>query len=180
MGKNILIISASFRENSNSEALADAFAEGARSAGHDVRKISLCGKEMAFCHGCFACLKTGRCVIADDAPEITAAMHDADVIAFATPIYYYEMSGQLKTLLDRSNSLFDSDYAFTDIYFFAAAAEEGEAVFSRAKAGIEGWIECFERSHLAGTAFAGGFNEAERAAGSPALDEARRLGAGIK
>ena len=53
-------------------------------------------------------------------------------------------------------------------------------MFSRAKAGIEGWIECFERSHLAGTAFAGGFNEAERAVGSPALDEARRLGAGIK
>lgn len=179
MGKNILIISASFRENSNSEALVDAFAEGARSAGHDVRKISLRGKEMAFCRGCFACLKTGRCVIADDAPEITAAMHDADVIAFATPIYYYEMSGQLKTLLDRSNSLFDSDYAFTDIYFFAAA-EEGEAVFSRAKAGIEGWIECFERSHLAGTAFAGGFNDAERAAGSPALDEARRLGKSVK
>ena len=89
MGKNILIISASRREGSNSEALADAFAEGARSAGHDVRKISLRGKNIGFCNGCFACLKTGRCVIADDAPEITAAMHDADVIAFATPIYYY-------------------------------------------------------------------------------------------
>ena len=107
-------------------------------------------------------------------------MHDADVIAFATPIYYYELSGQLKTLLDRSNSLFDSDYAFTDIYLFAAAAEEGEVVFSRAKAGLESWIECFERAHLAGTAFAGGFNDAERAAGSPALDEARRLGESVK
>ena len=51
MGKNILIISASRREGSNSEALADAFAEGARSAGHDVRKISLRGKNIGFCNG---------------------------------------------------------------------------------------------------------------------------------
>lgn len=179
MVKNILIISASYRENSNSEALADAFAEGAHASGHDVRKISLRGKNMAFCRGCFACLKTGRCVIDDDAPAITSAMHDADVIAFATPIYYYEMSGQLKTLLDRSNSLFDSDYAFKDIYFLAAAAEEGDEVYSRALSGLEGWIECFDRARLAGTAFAGGFNDAVGAEGSPALEEARRLGGSI-
>lgn len=65
-------------------------------------------------------------------------MHDADVIAFATPIYYYELSGQLKTLLDRSNSLFDSDYAFTDIYLFAAAAEEGEAGLLPRQGGARG------------------------------------------
>ena len=51
-------------------------------------------------------------------------MLTADVIVFATPIYYYEMSGQMKTLLDRANALFASDYAFRDIYLLTAAAEE--------------------------------------------------------
>ena len=48
-------------------------------------------------------------------------MKDAEVIAFATPIYFYEMCGQMKTLLDRSNPLFPSDYAFRDIYLLATA-----------------------------------------------------------
>ena len=55
-------------------------------------------------------------------------MHDADVIAFATPIYYYEMCGQLKTLLDRANPLYPSDYRFRDIYMLTSAAENEEYV----------------------------------------------------
>ena len=54
-------------------------------------------------------------------------MNEADVIAFATPIYYYEMSGQLKTMLDRSNPLFGTDYRFRDIYLFTSAADGSEA-----------------------------------------------------
>lgn len=92
MSKNILIISTSLRKNSNSQALVDAFAEGARDAGNNVRQINLPGKSIAFCKGCLACQKTGSCVIKDDAVDIAAQMHDADVIAFATPIYYYEMA----------------------------------------------------------------------------------------
>lgn len=67
-------------------------------------------KNIRFCKGCLACQKTQHCVINDDAPAIVAKMHDADVIVFATPIYYYEMCGQLKTLLDRANPLYSSDY----------------------------------------------------------------------
>ena len=176
----VLLINGSPHEHGCTRAALDEVARTLSECGVETELINLGAGPFSGCRACGGCAKTGRCVIADDAPEITAAMHDADVIAFATPIYYYELSGQLKTLLDRSNSLFDSDYAFTDIYLFAAAAEEGEVVFSRAKAGLEGWIECFERAHLAGTAFAGGFNDAERAAGSPALDEARRLGESVK
>ena len=51
------------------------------------------GQGYPFCRGCLACQKIGKCVIADDSQAIVAKMHDADVIAFATPIYYYEMSG---------------------------------------------------------------------------------------
>ncbi len=176
MCKNILIISTSLRADSNSEALADAFQCGAEQAGHKVTKISLRGKSIAFCRGCFGCLKTGKCVIADDAVAIAQQMHDADVIVFATPIYYYEMSGQMKTLLDRANSLYDSDYRFQDIYLLSAAAEDEEGVDQRAVSGLTGWIDCFERARLAGTVFAGGVNEAGEIKNHPALQTALQIG----
>ena len=70
-------------------------------------------------------------------------MLHADVIAFATPIYYYEMAGQLKTMLDRANALYSLDYAFRDIYVLSTAAEDEEHVPERAVAGVTGWIDCF-------------------------------------
>lgn len=124
MAKKILILSASLRAGSNSEALANAFADGARAAGHTMEIVSLRGKQIAFCRGCLACQTLGKCVIDDDAVAITEKMQHADVIVFATPIYYYEMSGQLKTMLDRANALFPLDYAFRDIYLLASATED--------------------------------------------------------
>lgn len=179
MSKKILVISTSLRAHSNSKALAEAFAEGAASAGHEVELVSLRDKQISFCRGCFACLKLGRCVIKDDAPAIVEKMHDADVIVFASPIYYYEMSGQMKTLLDRANSLFDSDYAFKEVYLLTAAAEDEEQVPERAISGLSGWVECFPRASLAGTVFAGGLNDEGEIAGHPALKKAYDMGAGI-
>ena len=176
MKKHILILSTSLRKNSNSEALADAFQRGAQEAGHTVQKISLRDKTIGFCRGCLACLKTGSCVIRDDAVEIAEKMRRADGIVFATPIYYYEMSGQMKTMLDRANSLYGSDYVFRDIYLLSAAAEEGAGVDSRALSGLEGWIACFERARLSGVLFAGGVNEEGEIKGHPALQEAYEMG----
>ena len=156
MSKKILIVSASPRKNSNSEALALAFADGAREAGHEVEFISLRGKTVNFCRGCFVCQEKQRCVIRDDADEICQKALTADVLVFATPIYYYEMSGQLKTLLDRLNPLFPSDYAFTDVYVLTSAAEDEDYVPERAVQGVQGWIECFENAKLAGSVFLGG------------------------
>lgn len=176
MAKKVLVISTSMRERSNSEALADAFIEGAKAAGNDVEKVSLRGKNISFCRGCLACLKKGSCVIQDDAPAITEKMKGAEVIAWATPIYYYEMSGQMKTMIDRANSLYDSDYAFRDIYFLSAAAEDEEGTDSRAIQGLEGWIACYERARLKGTVFAGGVNGAGEMEGHPALKKACDMG----
>ena len=156
MPKKVLVIGSSLREKSNSEALADAFAAGAQSAGNHVKRVSLNGKTIAFCRGCLACLNTHVCVIRDDAVAIAEQMRQADVIAFASPIYYYEMSGQMKTLLDRANPLYSSDYAFRDIYMLTTAAEDGSTVPERAVNGLTGWIDCFEKARLAGTVFAGG------------------------
>ena len=95
MSKKVLILSSSPRRGGNSETLAAAFAKGAREAGHQVETVYLREKQVGFCKGCFACLKLGHCVIQDDAVEIAAKMHDANVLVFATPVYYYCVSGQL-------------------------------------------------------------------------------------
>ena len=116
MNKKVLIISSSPRKGGNSETLAAAFAKGTREAGNRVETVYLREKQVGFCKGCIACLKLGHCVIQDDAVEIAAKMHDANVLVFATPVYYYSVSGQLKTMLDRANPLYDTDYAFTKAY----------------------------------------------------------------
>ena len=177
MSKKVLIVSTSPRMNSNSEALARAFADGATAAGHRAELISLRGKTVNFCRGCFVCQEKQRCVIRDDADEICQKALTADVLVFATPIYYYEMSGQLKTLLDRLNPLFPSDYAFTDVYLLTSAAEDESFVPERAIHGVEGWVECFERARFAGSVFLGGVTEAgENAAHQEKLQEAYELG----
>lgn len=178
--KNVLIISSSLRKGSNSEALADEFCRGAADAGNKVEKITLRDNEIHFCRGCLACQKTQKCVIADDMQAIVAKMHDADVIVFATPIYYYEMSGQLKTLLDRANPLYTSDYRFRDIYMLTSAAEVEESTPGRAVMGLTGWIDCFEKARLAGTVFAGGVNVPDEIKGHPALAEAYAVGNKIR
>ena len=179
MSKKVVIVSSSPRKNGNSETLADAFANGAREAGHSVETVHLREKQIGFCIGCLACIKLGHCVIQDDAVEIAAKMHDADVLAFAAPVYYYGVCGQLKTMLDRANPLFGSDYAFTEAYLLATAAEDGCPTFDGAEKAVQGWVDCFPRCTLAGTVFAGGVNGVGEIAGHPALEQARRTGMGI-
>lgn len=176
MPKNILVISTSLRNNSNSDILADYFIEGAKSVGNNVEKISLKDKNIAFCKGCLACQQTKKCVINDDAVEIADKMCSADVIVFATPIYYYEMSGQMKTLLDRANSLYTRDYSFRDIYILTTAAEDEDYVPEKAVSGLNGWIDCFEKAKLSGTVFAGGVSDTGDIANHPMLQKAYDMG----
>lgn len=176
MSKKVLIIETSLRANSNSDGLAEAFAKGAGEAGNEVTVVSLKGKHIGFCNGCLACLKQGHCVIQDDAIDIAQRMLESDVLVFATPIYYYEMSGQMKTLLDRMNPLYGSQYKFRDIYALTTAAEDAADVPDRAVSGLGGWIDCFPKAQLAGSVFAGGVDAAGTVAGHKALDEAYAMG----
>ncbi len=177
--KNVIVISTSLRHGSNSDLLADKFVEGAQAAGHEVEKISLVGKDIQFCKGCLACQQLGRCVINDDVNGIMDKVLKADVVAWATPIYYYEMSGQMKTLIDRMNAMYPLDYQFRDIYLMTTAAEDEEQVPKRAEAGLTGWIDCYPKSRLAGTLFCGGVNGARDIEGNPKLQEAYELGNNI-
>ena len=176
MSKKVLVISTSPRKGGNSDTLADAFVRGAQEAGNDEEKVTLYDKTIGFCRGCLTCQSTQRCVIHDDADTIVRQMLTADAIAFATPIYYYGMCGQMKTMLDRANPLFPSDYQFRDIYLLAAAAEEDEHTVDGAVTGLQGWIDCFEKARLAGTVFAGGVTSVGEIQNHPALEKAYELG----
>ena len=174
--KKIIVISTSLRHGSNSDMLADHFIDGAKSAGNDVEKISLVGKNIQFCKGCMACQKMGRCTIKDDVNDIMAKVLQADVVVWATPIYYYEMSGQMKTLIDRMNAMYEQDYQFRDVYLLTTAAEDEAETPKRAETGLTGWIDCYPKSRLAGTLFCGGVNDAREILGNPKLQEAYEMG----
>ncbi len=176
MSKKVLVISSSPRIGGNSDVLSDAFVKGALEAGNEVEKVNLAGKKIEFCRGCFACQTTQRCVIRDDADEIEQKMQEADVLVFATPIYYFEMSGQLKTMLDRGNPLYTADYKFRDVYFLSSAAEDEEFVLKRALSGVEGWVECFEKARLAGSVFAGGVTDKGDIENHSSLQQAFEMG----
>lgn len=176
MSKKVLIVTSSLRKNSNSDALAEAFAKGAESAGNEVEILSLKGRDIAYCKGCLACQRTKKCVMSDDAAEFTEKVKNADVLAFASPIYYYSLSGQLKTLLDRLNPLFSADCAFGDVYLLLTAADDTPGTEEGAVKCMQGWIDCFDNARLAGIVFCGGVNAPGDIAGAPALKEAFEKG----
>ncbi len=158
--KNILIISTGLRNKSNSEILAQQALRGALAAGNHAELITLKDKDIRFCKGCQACQKTMKCVIGDDVAEILGKVKAADTLVFVTPIYYYELSGQLKTLLDRLNPLYPQEYSFRDVYLMTTSAEEGDEVVETAVGGLKGWIACFEKARFAGVFNGGGVNDA--------------------
>ena len=173
----VIVITTSLRAKSNSDILAERLIAGAKDAGHDVELIGLKGKTVKFCIGCLACQKTQKCVLKDDAVEIAEKVKNADTLVFVTPIYYYEMSGQMKTLLDRMNPLYPSDYKFRRVYLLSVAAEDEETTPEKAVNGLQGWVDCFEKAELADTLFCGGINDAGEANGRPAeLEEAYEFG----
>jgi multimeric flavodoxin WrbA len=180
MGKKVLIISSGLRAGSISEILAREAEKGAVDAGHNVEFLRLKDKSVQFCRGCLACQKTQKCVISDDMSVMVDKVKNADVLIFATPIYYYEMSGLMKTFLDRCNPLFVSDYKFRDVYLITSSYDQADDACERAAHGLEGWIVCFEKSRLAGVLNGGGLgDEKEALSHQELLQKAYQLGKNI-
>nr|WP_278547766.1 flavodoxin family protein [Catenibacterium mitsuokai] len=179
MSKKVIVLSTSLRSSSNSELLAKSFVEGAKESGNEVEFITLKNKDIHFCIGCLACQKTGHCVIKDDVTGIMDSVLNADVVVWATPIYYYEMSGQMKTLIDRLNPMYSKDYKFRDVYLLATAAEEGDEVFEKVITGLNGWIDCFEKTSIKGTVLCGGVSSVGDISSNDKLKEAYNLGSHV-
>jgi len=102
MGNNSVVLSGSPRKNGNTDRLAAAFIAGAQAAGKNVRLFRAADMDIAPCLNCNACFKhPGICSQKDDMAEIVAALVKADTLVFASPVYFFSVSAQLKTAIDR-------------------------------------------------------------------------------
>lgn len=101
----IVGILGSERKGGNTEVLLDVALEEAQKNGVLTEKVPLRDKSIAPCDGCLGCTKTGKCVIEDDAQEIYQKMLESEGTIWATPVYFWSMSGQTKTLMDRTYAL---------------------------------------------------------------------------
>ena len=97
----ILVITGSPRKNGNSNTLADNFIKGAEEAGHKVVRFDSAFKNVHPCIACNKCGMNGQCAFKDDFEFVKENIVDADAVVFATPMYYFGISAQIKTVIDR-------------------------------------------------------------------------------
>ncbi len=148
--KKVLVVSSSPRKGGNSGALAKKFAEGASAAGNEVKVITVQDVDLKFCTGCLYCQSHDKCVLNDGMNVLYSEFENADVLVFATPVYYYSVSGQLKTFLDRLNPLYPRKNKFKEVYLLLAAADDDETAMNGSVSDIQGWVDCFNDVELKG------------------------------
>ena len=182
MGKNIVILNGSPRKNGNTSALVQAFTEGAQSAGHTVTDFFLDKMDIRGCKGCFGG-HSGRecpCVQRDDMAQIYPAVKDSDVVVLATPLYYWNMSGQIRTAVDRLFALEEGDGNLLRGHNRASAllmAAEGRG-FEDVLLYYNHLMEHLRWENL-GHVLAGGNGDVGDIEGKPELQQAYNLGKSI-
>ncbi len=87
----------------NTAAMVEAFAEGAKAAGHEVEVIQVGKMKIGGCLACEYChgKGEGKCIQKDDMEKVMPAYKDCDMIVFASPIYYFDMTAQLSAAIQR-------------------------------------------------------------------------------
>ncbi len=108
---NIVCLNGSPRVKGNSATIAARFCEAAEKAGAQVKNWYLNKLDFRGCQSCYGCKKTSdRCVLKDDLAEVLEAVHACDVMVLASPVYYGDVSAQLKAFIDRNYSLLTPEY----------------------------------------------------------------------
>ncbi|MEZ7893047.1 MAG: flavodoxin family protein [Candidatus Wallbacteria bacterium] len=180
MSKKVLILSLSPRKGGNSDVLCDQFLKGASEAGNEAEKIFLGGKKINYCTGCGACYNSKkRCPQKDDMAELLEKMIAADVIVMATPVYFYTMDAQMKTVIDRTCSRY-TEIENKEFYFIVAAADNNKHAMERTLEGFRGFTSCLEGAKEKGVIYGTGAWQAGDIKGKPAMKEAYEAGKNIK
>lgn len=171
--KNVLVISASPRKGGNTDLLCDEFVKGAKEAGGNVEKIFLDDYRIDFFHEKHE-LSADSVAEDDQAPLIIDKMAKADIIVLSSPVYYMNIDGRLKTLMDRC---FRHDgLEGKEFYYITACADEEESTAETAIFAFRGFVVCLKNPVERGMVKAVGLGRKGAVEGTRFMQEAYNLG----
>jgi multimeric flavodoxin WrbA len=156
MKKKVLVLSSSPRRGGNSDLLCDQFIDGSKEIGHVTEKIFLKDKKINYCTGCGSCIDRGKkCSQKDDMAEVLDKMVAADVIVMATPVYFYTMCAQMKTLIDRTCARY-TEIKNKEFYFIVTAADTNNRAMERTLEEFRGFTNCLDGANEKGIVYGTG------------------------
>lgn len=169
----ILVLNGSPRPNQNTAALADAFKEGAVSAGHEVEIVNVAKKDITGCIACEYCHTKGDgvCIKKDDMADMIPLIQEADMIVLASPVYYFTMTAQLQACLQRIYCI-DHPAKATQMALLLSSASPG--THDGAIGEYKGLLAYFKAEDKGIVIAVGDENKTPEK-----LEEARKLGASI-
>lgn len=170
----VVILNGSPHKQGNTKVMAEEFARGATEAGHEAQIVDLAGKKVAGCLGCYHCFKKpGECAQKDDMGELLAVLDTADLVAFASPIYWFDITAQLKTVIDRMFARGATGFAFSRVALLLDSGSDG--VFDAALAQYRA-MNAYLKWESAGEVCIPGMNDEHCMTDSPLLPKAYELG----
>ncbi|MBQ1403563.1 MAG: flavodoxin family protein [Oscillospiraceae bacterium] len=182
MTKKIIILNGSPRKNGNTSALTAQFKKGAEETGHVVTEFHLGSMKIGGCLGCWHGGKDtdSPCVQKDDMMKIYPVYREADVVVLASPLYYWFISGQLKTTFDRLFAVAECDPNYRN------PKKESVLIMAAEGAGFEEsehWYDHLEK-HIGweslGKVLCGWVTQPGDIEGKPELQQAYELGKAIR
>ncbi len=147
---------------------------GAKEAGHRVEKLRVLEQRIAPCRACYGCRGTGVCVQKDDMAAILDKMVEADVLVLATPVYFYSMDGQLKTLIDRTLPRY-TEIRDKEVCFIATAAA-GKGAMERTMEALAGFTDCLPGARVRARIYGSGVYQKGEVLETPAAHQAYQAG----
>lgn len=154
----VLGIFGSPRQGGNSDLLLDKVLEGAGSAGAEIEKVYVRDIKISGCQECGGCDKTGECVISDDMESIYPLLWNTDIIVLSSPIFFYGITSQAKTLIDRSQAMWSKRmlekspeqrkrYDHGRGYFVAVGATKGKNLFEGVQLTAKYFFDALDKSY---------------------------------
>ena len=179
MSNNIVVLSGSPRKEGNTEKLAAAFIESAKSAGKNVTAFNATGMKIGGCMGCEHCfVEKGVCIQNDDMLPILEALKTADAIVFVSPIYFFDMTAQLKLAIDRTFSLLSVGTPIKKAAFLMTCGDSSEKAAEGAVVTHKNML-AYSKWQDAGVIIATGLHKPGEIEGRVELDKAKQLGVEI-
>lgn len=170
----ILILSSSPRRGGNSDLLCDQFMKGAKESSHQVEKINLNDMKINFMTNSDYKDRSGMNNSADDVPQIVDKMISADVIVMATPIYFHSMSGQMKTMIDRTYDKY-MNMKDKEFYFIITGANTDTENFQTVVQQFEGYLKSLDNPITRGVITASAWEKGSVET-TPAMQQAYEMG----